>query len=289
VIGFEPDARAYGQLKNDERYTWINAALYEDENPATLYITTHQTNTSLLRPNRKTIDPIYQNPNDFEIIKEVTVPCTTLDQVSVQLDILPTALKIDTQGSELSVLKGANTCLENALLAIELEVEFVPLYQDQALFGEIDTFLRDKGFILLDLGNLLSLKRGRYGFHQERKGQLIAADALYFRSPDNLLSLTKQSASIENLQLICKYCAVCAIYGYRNLALEALELLHSHSVLMDQELHTLKNAIGFSGYKNHPTQWPGLGRVSKYIRRFSQTIEPKNNAIWINDLGNLND
>ena len=175
------------------------------------------------------------------------------------------------------------------MLAIELEVEFVPLYQNQALFGEIDTFLRDKGFILLDLGNLLSLKRGRYGFHQERKGQLIAADALYFRSPDNLLSLTKPSASNKNLQLICKYCVVCAIYGYRNLALESLELLHSHSVLMDREVHILKNAIGFSGYKNHPTQWPGLGRVSKYIRRFSQTIEPKNNAIWINELGNLND
>ena len=56
-------------------------------------------------------------------------------------------LKIDTQGSELDVLKGAGDLLNNTSY-IECEVEFVPLYKDQPLFQDIEDYLKSYNFKL---------------------------------------------------------------------------------------------------------------------------------------------
>ncbi|BEC03341.1 FkbM family methyltransferase [Escherichia coli] len=55
-------------------------------------------------------------------------------------------LKIDTQGSELNILVGGEQVLNNTL-CIQLEVSFIPLYEGQPSFGEIDVYLRKHGFL----------------------------------------------------------------------------------------------------------------------------------------------
>src|SRR5207244_10748162 len=63
------------------------------------------------------------------------------------------AMRIDTQGSELDVLRGAEATLASVRL-IEVEVEFNELYEGIALFPAIDQYLRQQGFVLWKLGNL---------------------------------------------------------------------------------------------------------------------------------------
>lgn len=286
VMGFEPDERAFAGLQSSSQMVWINAALSDHEGEATLLVTRHQTNTSLLQPNRSVIDSIYQNPADFDVVKEVVVPCTTLDQASISSGAAPVALKIDTQGTELAILKGSLQCLKNSLLAIELEVEFIELYKDQPLFGDIDVFLRSQGFILFDLGNLLMLKRGEYGFSEERKGQLIAADALYFRSPDKLV---KQIASLPDnsaLTMLAQYCGVCAVYGYSNLALEAIQLSWKEKCISEKSFKDLCSAISYTGTVGKDSFWPGQGRLHGWLKKWVNKLEPRQNSIWINDIGN---
>ena len=52
-------------------------------------------------------------------------------------------IKIDIQGAELDVFKGANKCLEN-ILSIVSEVEFIQIYKNQPLFGDVCSFLNKK-------------------------------------------------------------------------------------------------------------------------------------------------
>ena len=52
-------------------------------------------------------------------------------------------IKIDIQGAELDVFKGANKCLEN-ILSIVSEVEFIQIYKNQPLFGDVCSFLNRK-------------------------------------------------------------------------------------------------------------------------------------------------
>ncbi len=67
----------------------------------------------------------------FDDIKPIKVSTTTLDSYVAENNLmLPNIIKIDTQGSELDILKGATKCLENADLVI-LEVPILK-YNDGA-------------------------------------------------------------------------------------------------------------------------------------------------------------
>ena len=56
-------------------------------------------------------------------------------------------LKVDVQGAELDVFNGAPNTLRQAVL-VHTEAEFVPMYRDQPLFGDVDCALRRNGFLL---------------------------------------------------------------------------------------------------------------------------------------------
>lgn len=53
-------------------------------------------------------------------------------------------IKIDIQGAELEVFRGGSETLKHVLCVI-CEVEFVPLYRNQPLFGDVDVYLRSQG------------------------------------------------------------------------------------------------------------------------------------------------
>ena len=57
------------------------------------------------------------------------------------------ALKLDVQGHELEILRGASSCLTN-VRTIEAEVWLNPVVTGVPLHGEIDAFLREHGFCL---------------------------------------------------------------------------------------------------------------------------------------------
>ena len=53
---------------------------------------------------------------------------------------------MDIQGAELDVLKGAAKSIENVLTIVS-EVEFIPIYNEQPLFGDVCTFLNSKNIM----------------------------------------------------------------------------------------------------------------------------------------------
>ena len=57
-------------------------------------------------------------------------------------------IHLEVQGAELQVLKGAGELLKNTK-AVWMEVEAVPLYLNQPLKQDVETFMKNKGFILL--------------------------------------------------------------------------------------------------------------------------------------------
>jgi FkbM family methyltransferase len=79
-------------------------------------------------------------------------------------------LKLDVQGFELGVLRGARQALRHCAF-VYAECSEVPLYTGQALRTEVETFLAAHGFKV----------QGRYN-EQLDKGQLVQADYLFSRS-----------------------------------------------------------------------------------------------------------
>jgi FkbM family methyltransferase len=60
-------------------------------------------------------------------------------------------LKLDTQGTELEILKGAREYLSAGKIAVvKTEVSLLPVYRDQCTFSEIDRFMKEQGFLFVD-------------------------------------------------------------------------------------------------------------------------------------------
>jgi len=80
----------------------------------------------------------------FDVVGRVPVTTKRMQDLKEITDT--DFLKVDVQGAELYVLRGAGRCLEDAVV-VHTEAEFVPMYKEQPLFAEVDQFLRQSGFI----------------------------------------------------------------------------------------------------------------------------------------------
>jgi len=144
IIGFEPIEQEYQKLLSS---TPDNCKYFPyfigDGKDGTFHECNYPMTSSLYEPNTRLLDKFQNLENLVQVIKTSRVKTKRLDDISEINDI--DLLKIDVQGAELDVLKGATTVLKNCL-AIHTEVEFIPLYKNQPLFADVDTYLRKKGF-----------------------------------------------------------------------------------------------------------------------------------------------
>ena len=197
VTGFEPDAAALAQLKlnhgdNPHYRYWPHVV--GDGQPATFHETQWSPTGSLLEPNRALLDRYHQLGQHVLVKARHTVPTVRLDDVLAPggMDLL----KIDVQGAERLVFDGAAARLDECLM-VWTEVEFVPLYRDQPLFGDIDARLRQHGLQFLCFAGLAqrALASWPVGAPAPQAQQQLWADALYVPTPERISRLTLDAAS----------------------------------------------------------------------------------------------
>jgi FkbM family methyltransferase len=225
-ILFEPDLREYSRLKkaSPENLIVLNAALSDNPKKNDFHLCKKQGVSSLYFPNYKFLDK-FPDSERFEIEKTVRLETDTLfNQLSNKNIESIDFIKLDVQGHELPILKGAG-CYLNEAVGLEIEVEFEKMYVDQPLFNEVDAFVKDNGFELFDIKRYY-WKRKSSNNSKSQKGQLIFGDALYFKSPELILSdgnITQEKV----IRTICVYLA----YGYADLAQTLLNMAQSSSLL----------------------------------------------------------
>ena len=81
-------------------------------------------------------------------------------------------LKIDTQGFEKEVIKGASNSLKY-IKGIQLEMSLNPLYEKALDFQDMYNFIKAEGFELYSIEN---------GFYNAKTGQLNEIEGVFFRS-----------------------------------------------------------------------------------------------------------
>jgi len=128
----------------------------------------------------------YEINEAIRVVEKREVEVFSLDEILLSYKEIPKPifLSLDTQGSELNILKGAKQALQS-VVAVLVEVEFEPLYKSQPLFGDIHKFLLSEGFVLMDIQKGVETVPSRGPIGARAKGQLTWGDALYFRRPEN--------------------------------------------------------------------------------------------------------
>lgn len=229
IIGFEPDEREFSNLEktanNNVKYVkYLNTGLYKEKTSLDFYLTKKQQTSSIFKPNREFLDK-FPEAERFDIVGSAKIETDTLDH-QFKINNIEGAdfIKIDTQGSELFILQGATETIRNYVFGLEVEVEFVELYQNQPLFADVDSFIRKEGFQLFDIqGGYWKRTIGKdYG---KKRGQLIFGNALYLRKSEAFNEvIDKIQDNIAKKSKALKAISICVLYGYYDYALEVLDI-----------------------------------------------------------------
>ena len=153
--------------------------------------------SSHFSPNRTFLDR-FPNSERFDVEYKTTMECVALDDLDISENDF---IKIDVQGGELSILKGAEKNLLSTL-GLEAEVEFSKLYDEQPLFGEICAYLTKFDFEFVDFTTIGRWERQSFnGF-----GQAVYGDALFLKSPETVLRNHRTIEQLSNyLKILLVY------------------------------------------------------------------------------------
>lgn len=201
--GFEPDSRSREELlkkkNNCLKYTLHDKIISDNDKEVKLNLCKSPMTSSILEPNFNFLN-LFSDSDRVKVLKEISLKPTTIDKIGIKdVDFI----KMDIQGAELKALKGSEKSLDN-VLGIELEVEFLEIYKNQPLFGEITDFLDGKNFQFMDFVRLT--KWDREDIYNEM-GQCTWGDALYLRTPEFVIQNYP-----TNDEKIKKYISICLIY-----------------------------------------------------------------------------
>lgn len=155
VYGFDPDIEECERLSH--RYegaavSIVPLGLAGSAGKRTLYVTQEPACSSLLVPDQKLTEH-YPALHCARHVSSVEVETVTLDGWATENNVQTIDyIKVDTQGTELEILKGGINILKTTRV-LEIEVEFNPIYLGQPIFSDVDLFLRAEGFVLWKLTN----------------------------------------------------------------------------------------------------------------------------------------
>ena len=143
AILFEPDPDAFEQLIKKKRKNdlILDSALSDKEKEIVFNICNWQQVSSIYEQNMDILK-LFKNPQRWEIKKKITMKTFPLNDVLKKNSISDIDfMKIDTQGSELEILRGGTDYLDS-IIGLEVESEFIEIYKNQPLYDEILNFIK---------------------------------------------------------------------------------------------------------------------------------------------------
>ncbi len=174
VISVEPLRAAHEQLSKASQgnSNWIIAprcAVGAEMGSVEIHVSKNTVSSSILP-----VLPAHTDgaPDSITVGKE-EVPLFTLDHlISLYPGGKKVFVKIDVQGYEQEVLKGASNSLAQ-LSGLEIEMSVKPLYADQQwMFEDILLYMREHGFALKSLAP---------AFTHPQKGEVLQYNGIFFR------------------------------------------------------------------------------------------------------------
>jgi FkbM family methyltransferase len=230
-IGFEADAeesaRVQANLQSGQRI--FPVAVGRTNATLPFYVTKNPACSSFVEPDSGFFGQFLDSSDDLHILSTIDLPVVALD------DYLPSAgvdtidfIELDTQGSELDILEGAQNFLKCSVLGLRVEVEFAQIYKQQPLFSDIDPFIRSQGFMLFDLSRH-RYRRKASPRELATNGQLLYGHAVYMKDYKNL---SGPDAWIKTIKLIM----ISDFLGIRDYAFEMIEHLMKQSQQSEIEI-----------------------------------------------------
>lgn len=229
LYAFEPEAEEVGRLESGAPSEWASVTLVPEAiasvgDRATLHVTSHPGMSSLLPPDPEVFER-YWKAASFEVVSTQEVPTTPLDAAADRYGFADACyLKLDTQGTELDILRSGEDLLRRSVVGIYVESLFQPFYAGQSLFADVDVHLRERGFDLVDMRPWFMRGNGHDAGAYSRR-QPVWAHCVYLRD----LGRAPVEAPLERAW--ARWLAIAVAYEQFDLVLASLRAGPARDVL----------------------------------------------------------
>jgi FkbM family methyltransferase len=215
VIGFEPDHEECARLSHaDPARRYLPVALWSTDTDVDVHVAAYPGCTSVHPPNAALLEryaPEHVEPRTTTAVARY--PARRLDDVLREEGIVCDVVKIDTQGSEGEVIRGATEALRRDAFAVLVETWTVEVHRGQALTGDVMRELADLGFSLFDVGVAAAwTRRAAAGVDLVAKRQVTGLDLLMLKDPG------PEGSTLDRV----KWAGIADGYGFTDYALEIL-------------------------------------------------------------------
>lgn len=176
IYSFEPFIESFNILnetvRNEKNIETFNLALGNIVGEVNFHVNKYSATSSILPTHQEGSNTWGENLLDT--LKTIKVNSTTIDDFIEkkginQIDIL----KLDTQGTEYSIIEGAKKAIKKGIIKIiYLEIITLPTYQGQKQFDEVLKLLRLNGFRLYNV----------YDYSFTQFGELRQIDTIFIRN-----------------------------------------------------------------------------------------------------------
>lgn len=220
TVGFEPGKDNFEKLKSSDKIEYRQIAVGSQEGEAEFY--SCNTVSSLYR--RKDREDRYG-----EKYERYTVKVDSIDNMRQkgQIDEID-LLKIDVEGHEHEVLKGAKNALESEVLALKTEFSFGIGATNS--FEILKKTLDESGFIFFN-----------FSIHEKVYGALLGGDAIFFKDIEKILSsgISDEQKRNQSLNLII----ITSFLNYREYAYICCQKAFKANLISHEEASEISNFL----------------------------------------------
>jgi FkbM family methyltransferase len=260
LIGFEPDEAEAQRLNSTPgpgglEWQFIPAGLWSFSGRMRFEHNKASGGSSFLTQNRALTDRWkFENPTQTTLARDTFFPTAHEDMPVVSLaDWAKDAkinsidfLKLNVQGGELEILRGAADLLDG-VLGVLIEISFVESYKDRAMFSDVHRFLAARHFAFFDLlahhyvgrstapiaAQHLVVAEPKLGQLVSQWGQLVEGHALFLRDP-----LGDRDLQRLDVSRVVKLAAFAEAFGQIEFAFELLNWIADRDDVIDTPLAT---------------------------------------------------
>ena len=175
IVSFEPLSAPFALLERnaakDPLWECRQCALGDSDGMVSINVAGNAGASSSILPMLKSHQDAFPPAN---YIGTEEVPIHKLDTIAPEY-LRPSDqifLKIDVQGFEKHVVAGGSATIKDHVIGAQLELSFIPLYEDGMLIREALDLAYSSGFVLTELVP---------GFRDPRDGRMLQADGIFFR------------------------------------------------------------------------------------------------------------
>ena len=286
AYGFEPTPASFKSLRDryagSKNISVYEIALADREGTADFHLFRSIMTNSSLHPNQL----MYEDGlAEFETIE---VRCDLLDNFCKNSPP-PDFIKLDTEGSELAVLRGAENALKRECLGVLSELKFLPFASATTCFADLDILLRKNGFVLFDIQMARCTKSvgNRFG---GKKGAIDSAYVLYFRDFYSLYDEGLSEDADKARAKLLKIMALTVRFLYFDYAAELIDFGRSEKLLTAAEAELLFNRFcGTTDLAWRIPNFPGKAKLALLFDYISYLLQPEMKLAvppMFNNLGN---